>query len=233
MQPQSIHNYNSLQTAGVCTTTTTARCQQTTTLHACELGHWSRVLESAITCCVHDRNRSGHRHCGDKEQSQEWWEHNTQIHTHHQIVWLYPIDNRHISPSEIVVNIGATELAGLCTTLDVIGSRDLIGAVHVEGESITHKHTHTITPKCVHFIYLCLCEWFQTCMWVITKQNSFFVVDWFVGLIANCCVGWWVDLLNVVSQWTALELTWWTHSTQWSLCWSNLDTGQKLFLGLI
>ena len=83
MQPQSIHN--SLQTAGVCTTTTTACCQQTTTLHACELGHWSRVLESAITCCVHGWIRSCYRHCGDKKQSQEWWDwsrHTTHTITH-------------------------------------------------------------------------------------------------------------------------------------------------------
>ena len=90
MQPQSIHN--SLQTAGVCTTTTTTCCQQTTTLHACELGHRSRVLESAITCCVHAWIRSGHRHCGDKKQSQEWWDwsgHTTQSHTHNIKLFKY------------------------------------------------------------------------------------------------------------------------------------------------
>ena len=95
------------------------------------------------------------------------WTHNiTQSHTHNisRLFEYTQIDESHISPSGTVVNVGATEVAGLCATLDVIGSRDLIGAVHVEGESIRHTHNHQM---CV-FIYLCcvcVCvRCFQTCM---------------------------------------------------------------------
>jgi hypothetical protein len=45
----------------------------------------------------------------------------------------------HISPKTgVIVNVGATELAALCNTLGAIGSRDLIGAVQVEGKVTQH-----------------------------------------------------------------------------------------------
>ena len=40
----------------------------------------------------------------------------------------------------------------------MIGSCDLIGAVHVEGESITHTHTHTHThQREMLYVYFCVC----------------------------------------------------------------------------
>ena len=66
----------------------------------------------------------------------------------------------------------------------MIGSRDLIGAVHVEGESITHIPTHTITPKfALSYLFVCLCDIIKN----YSQKNQLFVVDWFVGLNANCC----------------------------------------------